>query len=428
MSKSKHVTIIGGGIIGLACAFFLNRQGHQVTVIDKNPIGDSCALGNAGYITASHFIPLAAPGMVQKGLKWMFNPESPFYIHPRFDLALIQWMWKFNLHCRKSHVDRVKNTLLQLCCESKQLYIELDKLLGHSFQLKQKGIYVVTQQQKQLQHELELVEQANAMGVNASEVTKADLQDKFPQLELDAVGGVFFPEDAHVHPGELLESLFGHLKSAGVEFIEKAEVTGIQLKSDKVQSIQLNRKDEKTQSTINVEELVIAGGSWSPQLIKALKLNLPIQAGKGYSVTIDKPWEIDTPIILSDSAVAITPFESQVRFGGTMELAGLDRTINPRRVNGIIKSVKRFIPNFDIDRVDQSQAWSGLRPCTPDGLPLVGRAPNLANLSVAAGHAMLGLTLAPVTGKIISEIITNGEQSNSIPAIWKKHLNVARFN
>ncbi|MBV1910702.1 MAG: FAD-dependent oxidoreductase [Kangiellaceae bacterium] len=398
---SKEITVLGGGIIGLSCAYYLNQIGYSVRVIDQRKIGDSCALGNAGYITPSHFVPLAAPGMVKKGIQWMLNPESPFYIHPKLDWSLLSWLWQFNRHCTRSHVERVKQALFELCSHSHRLYLDLEQVLPQKFQFQHNGIYVVSQTAKAQAEELALVRQAQQLGMNAREVSRGEFDRVFPDMEFDIDGGIYFPEDSHVHPGEFLSSLHNELKIRGVEFCENIEVKSILSKGARVTKVV-----GETQS-FSVDELVLACGSWTPELAKQLGISIPIQAGKGYSVTVDKPWEIETPIILNEAAVAITPFKDKIRFAGTMEIAGVDLSINTRRVDGILKSVKRYIPNFDIESIDKSEAWAGLRPCSADGLPLIGRLPSYQNLTIAAGHAMLGLTLAPVTGQIIAEIISD---------------------
>ena len=402
----KEITIIGGGIIGLACAYYLISDGHRVRVIDQKSIGDSCALGNAGYISPSHFIPLSAPGMVKKGLKWMFDSESPFYIHPRFDWSLFSWLWQFNRFCSAGHVATVKQVLFDLCMRSRELYLSLAEDLSNSIELKQNGIYVLCHSQKALDEEMEILTQARALGLNASEVSQTALVKEFPDMEFDITGGVLFPEDGHVHPQKLLESLYGHLQHQGVEFIENCAIDLLQSNGERI--IAIGSQDQQ----FPVDELVVASGSWTPQLGRQLKLNIPVQAGKGYSVTIDKPWSVDTPMILSEGAVAVTPFDDHIRFGGTMEFAGVDLSIDQRRVTGILKSVKQFIPNFNPEWVDRKKAWAGLRPCSPDGLPLIGRVEGYRNLTLATGHAMLGLTLAPVTGKIVADIVSGAVPPN----------------
>lgn len=412
---AREITIIGGGIIGLCCAYYLSESGYQVRVIDQTAIGDSCALGNAGYISPSHFIPLAAPGMVKKGLKWMLDAESPFYIQPRLDFQLFNWLWQFNRFCTARHVENVKLGLLQLCQKSRELYLDLAKELGDDFQLENNGCYILCESQAGLEHEVEVLQQAQQLGLQAREVSSLELQQNFPDINWQVKGGVFFPEDSHVHPGQLLKSLYRVLIKRQVEIIEQSEVTQIRASNGRIDSITTNS------GVFAVEELLITAGSWSPKLAKMIGVQLPVQAGKGYSVTIDKPWDIDVPVILAEAAVAITPFEKQIRFGGTMELTGINLTINSRRVEGILKAVKRTISNFEIDNVDRETAWSGLRPLSPDGLPMIGRMPHYKNLTVACGHAMLGLTLAPVTGYLIEQIYAQKRPE------WSDFINPGRF-
>ncbi|TQV72007.1 FAD-dependent oxidoreductase [Aliikangiella marina] len=407
---TQKTTIIGGGVIGLAIAYYLAEQGVSVRLIDQKTIGSSCALGSAGYVSPSHFIPLAAPGMVKKGLKWMFDPESPFYIHPRLDMKLLSWLWLFNRHCTEKHVSNVKRALLSLCLESRELYVALNQELNKPIDLVEKGVYVLCQTDKGMTHEREVLADANQLGLKASEVSRETLADRYPSMDFNIAGSVYFPEDAHVQPGHLIESLYHSLKSKGVELVENCEVTRIECHGNTVSKV-ISHDNE-----YHVEQLVMAAGSWSSQLGQQLKLSIPVQAGKGYSLTLDNPWELDTPMILSEGAVAITPFGKQIRFGGTMEFSGINLGINPRRVKGILKSVSRFFNDFDWTTVDISESWAGLRPCSPDGLPMIGHCNQFENLIVATGHAMLGVTLAPVTGKIVCDLIT-GKQGRVRPEI-----------
>ena len=407
---THKTTIIGGGVIGLACAYYLAEQGHSVRVIDQKSIGASCATGSAGYVSPSHFIPLAAPGMVSRGLKWMFDPESPFYIHPRLDGQLIAWLWQFNRHCTEKHVNNVKRALLELCLESRELYVTLNQQLPQPIDLVEKGVYVLCQTEKGIRHERDILNDANRLGLGAYEVSREELRSKYPDMDFKIEGGVFFPEDAHVQPGQLIKSLYQSLKNKDVEFVENCKI--VKIESDNQRVSKIISEDQ----AFAVDSLVMAAGSWSTDLGKQLKLSVPVQAGKGYSLTLDNPWQVDTPMILSEGAVAVTPFGDKIRFGGTMEFAGINLKVNPRRVNGILKSVNRFISNFDWQNVDTSHAWAGLRPCSPDGLPMIGQSHQIENLIVATGHAMLGVTLAPVTGKIVSDLIT-GKQNSVRPEI-----------
>ncbi|WP_444996361.1 NAD(P)/FAD-dependent oxidoreductase [Aliikangiella sp. IMCC44359] len=412
----RHITIVGGGIVGLSCAYYLKQSGYDVRVIDKTVIGNSCAMGNAGYVSPSHFVPLSSPGMVAKGLRWMFNPESPFYIRPRWDKQLIAWLWQFNKHCTNKHVKNVEKTLLDLCFRSHQLYEQIWSDFKENFQFKRNGIYVLCNTDKALKEELNVKDEANLLGLKAMLVTPEELQSRLPDMQFNIKGGVLYPEDSHVHPLELMQSLHQYLLSQGVEFIENCSIDSVEISAQKV--CQLANKDNE----FEVDELVIASGSWSSLIGKQLNLNVPVQAGKGYSVTIEKPWRVDTPFILSEARVAITPFEKQIRFGGTMEFSGIDLSVNQRRIQGILKSVKKYITNFDIDGVDTTNAWAGLRPCSPDGLPLIGRPKRYSNVVLATGHAMLGLTLAPVTGKIVADLLSGKDEPT------QNYLDPERFN
>ena len=393
------ITILGGGIIGLCCAFYLSRQGAKVTVIDQNTIGQSCAFGNAGYITPSHFIPLASPGMIKKGLFWMFDPESPFYIKPRWDKELPGWLWHFAKNCNHQHVDNAKKLLVDTSMESLHLYEELSNTLEQSFEFKKRGLYIVCNTDAYLKTELINLQRANELGLDARSLNHEELEACEPGIKFNAKGAVFYPEDAHVQPAKLLTQLHQYLKKQGVVFVEKESINEIKV-------VGRNISELKSQNNIYpVNQLVLACGAWSTQIARRLDLNIPIQAGKGYSVTIDNPWQTETPFILSEARVAITPFDKTIRFGGTMEFSGLDLSIKQRRINGILNSVKRYIPDFNLSSVDRTKAWAGLRPCSPDGLPLIGRVQKYPNLVVATGHAMLGLSLAPATGKMVADIV-----------------------
>ncbi len=403
---NEKITILGGGIIGLSCAYYLTKAGAKVTVIDRNKIGESCAHGNAGYITPSHFIPLSAPGMISQGLKWMFDRESPFYIKPRFDKALFSWLWKFSRYCNKAHVNKVKKCLVDLSMESLNLYQEMSDTFEQGFEFKKNGLYVLCNTSVFLNHELETLKEANSLGLDARYVSMEEFRQLYPDLKVEAIGAIFYPEDAHVQPAKLLAQLHRYLKQNETVFMENIEIDSFELEDNKVTKLKYGEKEH------GVEQLLLASGSWSNELGKKLGLNLPIQAGKGYSVTSDKCWSIQTPVILGEARVAITPFEQQIRFGGTMEFSGMDLSINKSRINGLLKSVQQYFPKFEIKAEDKEKAWAGLRPCSPDGMPLIGKSKAYSNLIIATGHAMLGLTLAPVTGKIVSDIIEGHEHES----------------
>ena len=402
----QDVLVLGGGVIGVCSAYYLNKQGYRVTVIDKNEIGKGCSFGNAGYITPSHFIPLSAPGMISKGLKWMFNPESPFYMKPRFDASFIKWLFQFSNACTNKHVHHVKKILLELNLQSMSLYKELRSEIN--FLLEQNGLLMLYNSEKGLEGEAKTVQMANELGLNATLVSKKDVLEKEPELDLDILGGAFYPEDGHTNPYQFVSALRSYLESRGVNFIEHSEITDISVQNKQITSVRCSEHE------FTATQYVLAMGSWSPSLAKKLALNLPVQAGKGYSTTFKNTlFNFKTPFILTEAKVAVTPLQDEIRFGGTMELSGNDLTINQRRVNGILKSIKSYYPKFNPDLVSRQTIWSGLRPCSPDGVPIIGRYKSCNNLVIATGHAMMGLSLGPITGKLVEEIIS--ESPSSLP-------------
>ncbi|MBI4659364.1 MAG: FAD-dependent oxidoreductase [Verrucomicrobia bacterium] len=402
MSSTKHILIIGSGVVGLSTAYYCIQRGHRVTVLDRrDPDYEGCSYGNAGMITPSHFVPLAAPGMVALGLKWMWNPESPFYIKPRLDWNLLSWSWKFCRAATTAHVRRSAPLLRDLNLASRACFEELAALPGNDFGLVKKGLIMLFKTEHALEEEAKTAEQARQLGIPA-EVLDARQTARFePGVRMDVAGSVYFAKDCSLNPGLFMAGLRRQVQAAGAEFSWNTEVTGWRMTGDRIEAILT------PQGPMSADEFVICGGSWTPGIARQVRLRLPIQAGKGYSLTLPKPRQIPAICaILAEARVAVTPMGSSLRFGGTMEIAGLNEEINPIRVRGIIKSVPRYYSDFTPEDFQGVQPWCGLRPCSPDGLPYVGRAPSYKNLSIAAGHAMLGLSLGPITGKLTAEILS----------------------
>ncbi len=412
MHQDKPIVIAGAGIIGLFSAYFLNKSGHEVLIIDKDPGEDGCSFGNAGMVVPSHFIPLAAPGMIEKGLKWMFDSESPFYVKPRFSLDLLRWGVNFYQAANKAKVDKAVPALRDLGLLSKKLYQDFSKEAGFNFFFEEKGLLMLCKTGHTLEEESEVAHLANKIGIKADILSKEEVSKLEPELKPDVEGGILFPGDAHLYPNELIKNLKKHLAEQGVKFIYNAEITGFKKNGQSVEAVKISTPEEKT---IACSKLVIATGSWSQNLGKLLNINLPIQAGKGYSITKKQAEgkNLKTPSILVEARVAITPMaDDLIRFGGTMEIGGINDNINMNRVNGIIKAVPEYFPSYPIQTPPKEQIWYGLRPCSPDGLPYIGKAAE--NLYIASGHAMMGLSLAPATGKLMQEIIEGHKPSVDI--------------
>ena len=404
---SKQVLIIGGGVIGLASAYYAAQRGHRVTVIERHGEEDgNCSSGNAGMIVPSHFVPLAAPGMVALGLKWMWNPESPFYIQPRLSGELFSWGLKFWRAATPEHVRRSAPLLRDLSLASRTCFEELSALPDSDFGLVKKGLVMICKTQRALDEEGHYAARANELGVPAGVLDGKGLAQLDPNVTMDAAGGVYFPKDCHLLPDRFMATLKQHAAKAGVKFEWNTEVTGFTQQNSRLTSVRTSKGD------FHGNEIVLAGGAWSPVIARELRLDIPIQAGKGYSLTLAKPRQLpQICAIFTEARMAITPLAGKLRFGGTMEIAGLNEDINLRRVQGIIKSVPNYYPAFSSQDFDGITPWCGLRPCSPDGLPYLGRTKKFANLTVAAGHAMMGLSLGPITGRLVAEFLSDEKPS-----------------
>ena len=393
---TKHILIVGGGVIGLCTAYYAAQRGHRVTVVDRASESDlGCSYGNAGMITPSHFVPLAAPGAIRLALKWMWNPESPFYMKPRLDSRLIEWAWKFYRAATVKHVIGSAPLLLDLNLASRECFVRLARQWG-DFSIEEKGIVMVCNTDEGLEHELATAEMARELGLPIEILDAKQIAAMEPDLRMTVTGGIYFPKDAYLAPMEFMSAL---KKRVPVRWNTSAR---------------LRVNGNRVVSDLEADEYVICGGAWSSQIARDLKLHLPMQAGKGYSLTLQRPRKKPAhAMILSEVRVAVTPMGESLRFGGTMEITGTDLSINPSRVRGIVKSVPKYLPDFGADDFRDVQPWAGLRPCSPDGLPYIGRFARYENLSVATGHAMMGLSLGPITGELMAEVLS-GEPA-SIP-------------
>ncbi len=402
MAMSKSVLIIGAGAIGLSCALHCARKGHRVTVLERNGAQrDGCSFGNAGMIVPSHFVPLAAPGMVKLGLKMMWNPESPFYIKPRLDGELFDWALKFWRAANAEHVRRSAPLLRDLSFASRALFEEFAAQTQDEIGLTTRGLLMLCQTQHALDDEAKFAAQANALGVPAEVLDAAQVAKLDPGVTTSVAGAVYFPKDAHFTPERYVAALQSQAEKLGVNFRWNAEVAGLEMAGGKIVSVRASQEE------FLADEIILCGGSWSPLLARELGLKIPIQAGKGYSLTLPQPRELPQLCsIFTEARLAITPMGTALRFGGTMEISGLNEDINPARVQGIIKSVPRYFPKFAPEDFAGIRPWRGLRPCSPDGLPYLGRTAKFSNLIIATGHAMMGMSLSPVTGQIVSEIVS----------------------
>ena len=416
--KTKKAVVVGGGIIGLCSAYFLNKKGFEVTVIDKGDFRQGCSHGNAGMIVPSHFIPLAAPGAIKLGLKWMFNPESPFHLPLRLDKDLITWVWKFYRAANKKHVTRSAPLLSWLNLASKQLYEEIGEEALPAFGFQKKGLLMVCKTFKVLDEEASLVTMAQKLGIKAMVLSSDEVRQLDPGLRLAIAGAVYFPGDAFLTPQLFMSGLYHRLCTLGVSFLPFSEVISFSKKTGVITAAHTKNK------SFVADEYIIAGGAWSGRLCRNLSVNLPLIAGKGYSVLLPQPKaRPKICAILTEARVAVTPMQNGLRFAGTMELGNAHEKVNKKRLNGIFKSIPQYFPDFKAVDFQNLDVWTGLRPCSPDGLPYLGRPKHFKNLILATGHAMMGLSLGPVTGHLVSLIACNEKMERDISL-----LNPSRYD
>ena len=398
---SGHAVIVGGGVIGLSTALSCALRGWGVTVVDRNgPERDGCSFQNAGIIVPSHFVPLAAPGMVALGLKWMWNPRSPFRVKPRASRALADWALKFWKAANADHVRRAAPVLRDLSLASLDCYEDL-AALENDFGFAQGGTLMLCRTAHALDEEAKTAEHARELGIPAEVLDARQTAALDPGVAMDVAGSVHYSKDCSIVPDRFMATLQHRAAEAGVRFAWNSEVTG--WLTDGGRTIRaLNTREGE----IGADAFVLCAGAWSAGLARKLDLNLPLEAGAGYSVTLRHPRRSPrVPAILAEARLAVTPMDGALRFGGTMEFAGLNGTFSPARVQGIVDAVPRYYPELGPADFEGVRPWRGLRPCSPDGLPYLGRPAGYSNLVVATGHAMMGMTLGPITGKLAAGIM-----------------------
>jgi len=406
-----NITIIGGGVIGLCSAYYLQKEGFEVTVIEKGNITDGCSFGNMGYMSPSHFVPLASPGIIAEGFKHMLSSSSPFYIKPRLNWDLMQWGWHFwknsNAATVKKNAPRL-NDLLQL---SRALINEMRNEIGDVFDMEEKGCLMLCKQQKTLDHEFHLADDAEKFGLKVERLKKDDVQKLEPDVELNVAGAVLFKDDCHFNPGKMMVELKNNLEKKGVQFQLNTTVTGFEKANDTISAVITDK------GKFDCEQVVLATGSWLPVVAKMMGIKLLLQPGKGYSHTyqhVEK--NLKYPAILVDGRCAITPWDHQLRIGGTMELSGINDKVLIKRMRGIYDSAKNFYPGLKIEFPPADKIWNGLRPVTPDGLPYIEKVPDFSNVVIAGGHAMLGISEGTGTGLLVSQILGNKKTEIDISA------------
>ncbi len=405
------VTIVGAGVIGLCSAYYLQKEGYEVTVIERGDITDGCSFGNMGYISPSHFIPLASPGIIAEGIRHMLSSSSPFYIKPRLNWDLLQWGYHFWRNCNAATVKRNAPHLNNILHLSRYLINDMRDEIGDTFEMEEIGCLMMCKQEKTLQHEFHLADDAEKFGLQVERLRRNEVQQLETDVEVDVAGAVLFKDDCHFDPGKMITALKKHLEKNGVRFQLHTTVTGFEKQNNRVTAVLTDK------GKTDADELIVATGSWLPVVMRMMGIRLLLQPGKGYSHTYDHVEKnLKYPAILVDGRCAITPWKQRLRIGGTMELSGINNRVLIKRMQGIYESARNFYPGLTIDFPPADKIWNGLRPVTPDGLPYIGRVNNFENVIVAGGHAMLGISEGTGTGKLVSEITQHKTTSVDISA------------
>lgn len=413
----KNVLVIGGGIIGLSSAFYLHQAGHKVTVLDKEGFTDNCSYGNMGFVCPSHFIPLAAPGIIWQGFKWMLNSKSPFYVQPSLNLSLIDWGLKFMKSATRKNVAAAAIPLKDIAVFSQQEYNEWEKIPGFDFAFERKGMLEVFQTEKVAHHAAETVKAGKQLGLDVDLLDAEALQALEPHAKFNALGAIYFKCDGHLYPDKLMANLKHYLQQQGVRLI-RAQATGFEKANGAIKKVVTDA------GVYEADEIVIATGSWSREIAAMLGTKIPLMPGRGYSFTLENtPYKLNRPAILTEGRVAISPMDgNKMRYGGTMEVVGTATPPRYERVEGIVKAVKSFLPEFKIEMPSKDKIWYGFRPTSADGKPYIGRIKKYKNVTVATGHAMIGLSLGAGTGKLVSQLV-----NEETTAVDLKPFEVERF-
>ena len=407
--NSKHdVLIIGGGPIGLSCAYYLLKSGRQVTILDAHEIGKGSGSGNAGHIVPSHIIPLAAPGVVTSALKWMLDPaHSPFGMKVSLDPKYISWLLQFVMACNEANVQRAISPLNSLGQLSAKNFAQLIAEEKFDCSYQEKGFLNLYKNEEGFhagKHEAEFMQKH---GIPINVYDKSKVHEVEPAALSDVIGGIHFTGDAHLNPAVFLKLLSERVRAMGAEMFENTSVTGFESMNGKITKVKTNAGDFES------EQVILAAGAFTPLVARDLKLNIPIQPARGYSLTMTANKQMPRQaLILGERRIAVSPLGNLLRFTGRLEVGNYSQMPNPVWIQRIEDSVREYI-TLD-EKLDIKETWAGLRPVTPDGMPIIGRSSRCKNLIVATGHAMLGLSLGPGTGQVVAELVNGQTPSFSL--------------
>ncbi|QOV36873.1 FAD-dependent oxidoreductase [Streptomyces ferrugineus] len=394
-----RIIVVGAGAVGLASAYRLARSGCDVTVVDARRAGSAATHGNAAKIALAESGPVPAPGVILQGLKWMLKPDSPLYVKPSLAPGFVKFMLTMARHCTARDFRQGLQATLRLAEGTMDLLDDWTRD-GIAFEMHKAGVLLAFETRERYEEQCASLDVFERFGMVPEHLHQDAVRDREPVLNDRIRHGLYFPDDRQVEPDSLTQGLLKRSQELGVEIHEHTPVRRFLRRGDAVTGV-LTDKGE-----FSGDSLLLAAGVWTGRMSRALGVPLPIRPGKGYSVDYSPaPVPLRTPLTLEDARVAVTPLNGFLRLAGTMEFGGLEETVNPRRVAAIKQAAADSLTGWD-DPPGEDAPWAGLRPMTPDGLPVIGRLSPLSNVYVASGHGMLGLTLAPATAELVTEAIT----------------------
>jgi D-amino-acid dehydrogenase len=400
MQRDPEVLVIGGGVVGLFSAYYLSLSGKDVTLLEQGPIGgpQSSSSGNTGYVGTSGSVPLAEPGVIKQGLRWLMNPESPFYIKPRLDYQLVRWLLYFRMAGTEKQSQAGFRVLLEMKRRSLDIFRALSDTDGFSTCFTDGGKLIAFNTPQGFEQGRRSAEMSIRNGVDLEILTAEQVRALEPDAPFAICGAIYNKEDAYLHVPEFTVRMGHLLNNAGVSVQQSCTVFDFEVTNGRITTVRTTAGDFRP------KEVVIAAGTWSAALARRLGYRLLLQPAKGYSITIKTPRNgPKLPVLLNEGRVALTPLGDMLRFAGTLELVGLDRSFSRRRLDGIMKTVRAYLPG--LEQTEVVELWNGLRPCTPDGIPFIGRIDPYHNVTIACGHGHIGMGLAPITGKLVAQII-----------------------
>jgi D-amino-acid dehydrogenase len=400
--QHSDVVILGGGVIGLASAYYLLKAGRSVRVLERDTIGAATSFGNCGTLTPSHIPPLAAPGMISKAMKWMLTPDAPFYVKPTLDPQLISWLLKFAARCNASDWRQAALNKMQILHTSRRLIEELVTQDGFQCDFAASGLINVYATQKGFDAAARDAEAVKEFGLKTRILSSHALLDEEPALKPGLAGGIEYTGDGHLRPDRYCSEFARRVRELGGEIVEGAEVTALKNANSARPVVQTSEAE------YSADYVVMALGPWSPLFAKSIGIRLPIQPGKGYSITYSRPQIAPKkPVVLKERSVCVTTWESGFRLGSTMEFSGYDSSLNRRRLDALERGAAEYLIE-PVGKQKQSE-WYGWRPMTYDDMPIIDTPSGFDRVMIASGHGMLGVSMSAATGHLVADLIAGRE-------------------